>query len=534
MEEIPELFESATREAVAAFGRGECFVERYLDQPRHVEAQVLADQHGNVIVVGTRDCSLQRRHQKLVEEAPGAVPHRRRSAPQIHDSRQGDLPRGRLPRRRHGRVPGRRRRHDLLPGGQHPAAGRAPGHRGDRRHRPGPRAVPDRRRREAAAHRGPDAARALDRVPDQRRGPGPRLPARARHGHRAAPARPARACGSTPASRPATSIGGNFDSLLAKVIVTGETRDRGAGAGPAGARRDGRRRAWPPRCRSTALVVRDQAFTAEPFTRAHPVDRDRVRQHGPAVHRRRRRRREPTAERDDRRGRGRRQAARGHAARRLRRGYGRRRPRPPRRPPGAAARRQQAGAAAAGGDALTSPDAGHDRQDRGRRRRHRRRGRPGRGARGDEDGAAAARATRPAWSPGSPPRSARWSPPAPSSAPSPDPTGPDDRHPSRRLADRGAAARSGRDARRADCRPAILVGNDGRVRFLHGAAPAHDLTYNDVFMAPARSDRGFPARRRPVHRRRHRHHHPDRGGQHDRGRRPADGRDGGPPRCASR
>ncbi len=68
--EIPELFDSAVREAVAAFGRGECFVERYLDHPRHVEAQVLADQHGNVIVVGTRDCSLQRRHQKLVEEAP--------------------------------------------------------------------------------------------------------------------------------------------------------------------------------------------------------------------------------------------------------------------------------------------------------------------------------------------------------------------------------------------------------------------------------------------------------------------------------
>ncbi|MDT4991599.1 MAG: acetyl-CoA/propionyl-CoA carboxylase, biotin carboxylase, biotin carboxyl carrier protein [Actinoplanes sp.] len=70
IEEIPALFESATREAVAAFGRGECFVERYLDRPRHVEAQVLADTHGTVIVVGTRDCSLQRRHQKLVEEAP--------------------------------------------------------------------------------------------------------------------------------------------------------------------------------------------------------------------------------------------------------------------------------------------------------------------------------------------------------------------------------------------------------------------------------------------------------------------------------
>ncbi|PKQ24440.1 MAG: acetyl-/propionyl-CoA carboxylase subunit alpha [Actinobacteria bacterium HGW-Actinobacteria-5] len=68
--EIPELFDSATREAVTAFGRGECFVERYLDRPRHVETQCLADAHGNVVVVSTRDCSLQRRHQKLVEEAP--------------------------------------------------------------------------------------------------------------------------------------------------------------------------------------------------------------------------------------------------------------------------------------------------------------------------------------------------------------------------------------------------------------------------------------------------------------------------------
>ncbi|OFT77756.1 acetyl-/propionyl-CoA carboxylase subunit alpha [Corynebacterium sp. HMSC30G07] len=68
--EIRELYESATREAQAAFGRGECFVERYLDRARHVEAQVLADQHGNVIVGGTRDCSLQRRFQKLIEEAP--------------------------------------------------------------------------------------------------------------------------------------------------------------------------------------------------------------------------------------------------------------------------------------------------------------------------------------------------------------------------------------------------------------------------------------------------------------------------------
>jgi acetyl-CoA/propionyl-CoA carboxylase biotin carboxyl carrier protein len=70
LEEIPELFASAVREAITGFGRGECFVERYLDKPRHVETQVLVDQSGHAVVVSTRDCSLQRRHQKLVEEAP--------------------------------------------------------------------------------------------------------------------------------------------------------------------------------------------------------------------------------------------------------------------------------------------------------------------------------------------------------------------------------------------------------------------------------------------------------------------------------
>ncbi|MEI7476724.1 MAG: biotin carboxylase N-terminal domain-containing protein, partial [Actinomycetes bacterium] len=70
LEEIPEAFASAVREAIAGFGRGECFVERYLDKPRHVETQVLVDKSGHAVVVSTRDCSLQRRHQKLVEEAP--------------------------------------------------------------------------------------------------------------------------------------------------------------------------------------------------------------------------------------------------------------------------------------------------------------------------------------------------------------------------------------------------------------------------------------------------------------------------------
>nr|WP_187361593.1 biotin carboxylase N-terminal domain-containing protein [Phytoactinopolyspora mesophila] len=82
LEEIPDLFDSAVREAVASFGRGECFVERYLDRPRHVETQCLADEHGNVVVISTRDCSLQRRHQKLVEEAP---------APFLSDAQTAEL-----------------------------------------------------------------------------------------------------------------------------------------------------------------------------------------------------------------------------------------------------------------------------------------------------------------------------------------------------------------------------------------------------------------------------------------------------------
>src|SRR4051794_39772000 len=82
LEEIPDAYESAVREAVTAFGRGECLVEKFLDKPRHVETQCLADQHGNVVVVSTRDCSLQRRNQKLVEEAP---------APFLSESQLGEL-----------------------------------------------------------------------------------------------------------------------------------------------------------------------------------------------------------------------------------------------------------------------------------------------------------------------------------------------------------------------------------------------------------------------------------------------------------
>lgn len=85
LEEIPELLESATREAETAFGRGECFIERYLDHARHVECQVLADQHGNVVVAGDRDCSVQRRYQKLVEEAPAPFLTQEQRT-QLHDA----------------------------------------------------------------------------------------------------------------------------------------------------------------------------------------------------------------------------------------------------------------------------------------------------------------------------------------------------------------------------------------------------------------------------------------------------------------
>ena len=152
IEEIPDAFESAVREAVSAFGRGECLVEKFLDKPRHVETQCLADQHGNVVVVSTRDCSLQRRNQKLVEEAPAPFLTDDQVEPALRVL-QGDPARGRVRRRRHLRVPGRPGRHHLLPRGQHPPPGRALRLRGGHRPRPGPRDVPDRRRRGARLRR---------------------------------------------------------------------------------------------------------------------------------------------------------------------------------------------------------------------------------------------------------------------------------------------------------------------------------------------------------------------------------------------
>ena len=202
LEEIPELYESAVREAVAAFGRGECFVERYLDKPRHVETQCLADTHGDVVVVVTRDCSLQRRHQKLVEEAPAPfLTDEQRAA--IYECVQGDPARGRLRRSGHGRVPRRPGRDDLVPRGQHPAAGGAPGHRGGDRDRPRARAVPHRRRASRSGYDDPTLrGHSIEfRINGEDPGRG-FLPAPGTVTAFAPPAGPGRAA-STPASRPA-------------------------------------------------------------------------------------------------------------------------------------------------------------------------------------------------------------------------------------------------------------------------------------------------------------------------------------------
>ena len=343
----------------SAFGRGESFVERYLDRPRHVEAQVLADQHGNCIVVGTRDCSLQRRHQKLVEEAPGAVPDRRAAQAHPHLGPR-HLRRGRLLRRGHRGVPRRRGRHDLVPRGQHPPAGRAPGLRGDQRPRPGPRAVPDRQRRGAAVPRRPRAARALDRVPAQRRGRRPRLPARARHRdpvRRAVGARRARRRGRRVRHRHRRPV--RLDGRQA------DRHRRGPRAGARSAR--GARwtrsssRACRPSSRSTAsssTTRRSPRPRAPPRSSCTPggsrpsgTTRRAVRGRG-----RVRRRRGRGGRASDGRRRGRRQAPRGLAARRALASAVAAGPRRPRRQK--KSRKRAGGGAKVSGDAVTSPMQG--------------------------------------------------------------------------------------------------------------------------------------------------------------------------------
>ena len=261
--EIPAQFESATREAVAAFGRGECFVERYLDRPRHVEAQVLADRQGAVVVMGTRDCTLQRRHQKLVEEAPAPFLSEQQRAT-IHASAKAICAEA-------GYVGAGTVEYLVAADGtvsflevntrlqvEHPVTEETTGVdlvREQFRIAAGEplRWTTDPEPRGHAIEfriNGEDPGR--DFLPAPGTVTGLRLPA-------------------GPGVRvdagiePGSVVGGNFDSLLLKLIVTGETRTEAlerAGRALAELSVDGLATVLP----FHRLVVRDPAFTSEPFT----------------------------------------------------------------------------------------------------------------------------------------------------------------------------------------------------------------------------------------------------------------------------
>ena len=183
--DLTASFDRASTAALEAFGDGTLYLERFVEKARHVEVQVMGDGEGNVTHFGERDCSAQRRYQKMIEEAPAADPAGTTSRTRLHQAAVQLLARHRLSQRGHRRVPLRRGAAGLLlHGGQRAPAGRAPGLGGDHRHRPRPPAAAARHRpRAAAATAGREDRRPCDRGAHPRRGSGSRLHAHARPHH---------------------------------------------------------------------------------------------------------------------------------------------------------------------------------------------------------------------------------------------------------------------------------------------------------------------------------------------------------------